>query len=121
MSTEIDTKENNAPVKARPVAITPRVDILESDQEFLILADMPGVNPDSVSANLDGDRLKINGTQTEAGSPDGFRPLYFSRNFQVPDSVDAGGVQAELKKGVLWLHLPKSARAQPRRIQVTSA
>lgn len=100
--------------------MTPRVDIFENDNEFLIAADLPGVVSDAVEARIDAGSLHLEGMQSVQDAPEGFVPLRFLRTFQVPKTVDPEGVKAELKHGVLWVHLAKAAAAKPRRIEVSA-
>lgn len=98
--------EREAPVLA------PYVDILESDREIRIDADFPGVTPDSVSVQLEGLELTLDGRR------EGSRPSRLRRSFRVPETVDPDGVEAELANGVLRVRLPKRDEAKPRRIEV---
>jgi HSP20 family molecular chaperone IbpA len=70
---------------------------------------------------LESGQLDIEGRQrTPAGPGDGLPPLLFARSFRVPDTIDPATVSAELKGGVLLIHLRKSEQAKPRKIRVTS-
>jgi HSP20 family protein len=91
----------------------PAADILENDEHYLVLADMPGVDPGDVEIELEAERLTIEGT-VKSLSP----PLVYRRVFQVGNGVDPNGVSAQLKQGVLHLTAKKSQSLQPRRIMV---
>jgi HSP20 family molecular chaperone IbpA len=91
----------------------PRVDIYENVDELLLLADMPGAKADSVAIHLDGPELTV-----QAERPWGNGSLRYFRAFRVPDTIDPDGVSAELKQGVLHLHLKKLEAAKPRTIPV---
>jgi HSP20 family molecular chaperone IbpA len=104
----------------RYVAVTPPVDIYENKDEILLLADMPGVPSDALHVRLNGSELVIEGAQAMP-SNGGYRPLAFARTFRVPNTVDPNGVTAELRDGVLTLHLAKSEAAKPRRIEVRAS
>ncbi len=101
----------------------PRVDIFESDTETAIFADMPGVRAEDLDIRFDNGELSIFGKVTprhenveltvgEYGIGD------FFRTFLISESVDSEKISAELKNGVLSLHLPKSEAAKPKRISV---
>ena len=79
--------------------VAPLVDIYENDDEILLHADMPGVENDKITVNVDNGTLTI-------------------RSFSVPQTIDINKVDAELKDGVLRLHLPKSEAAKPRQIEI---
>lgn len=121
MATDIQTHSDAAAQTApQPPAVRPRVDIYENDREFLVVADVPGVEAGGVDAHLDGGELRIRATQASLSEAEGFVPAVFERVFGVPDTVDAEGVRAELHAGVLTVHLAKAAAARPRQIPVTS-
>jgi HSP20 family protein len=111
-------------VGTRPLA-TPRVDIYENQDELLVIADMPGVTQADLKIDLDEEQLIIEGRPPEEnlGTPlmREFDPVDYRRSFVVPQGIDRDKVSAELRNGVLWLHLPKSPAVKPRRIEVKSA
>ncbi|MGH8121985.1 MAG: Hsp20/alpha crystallin family protein [Rudaea sp.] len=105
---------------------TPRVDIREEQQRFVILADIPGVEPKDIEISTDKGMLSIkgarasetneeNGTLTRVERSSGT----FQRTFSLPDSVDAEGISAVGKHGVLEVSIPKKPQAAPRKIEVT--
>ena len=99
----------------------PVVDVYENDDEILILADMPGVNADSLQVQLEADELDIRGTQrAPTGSDSSYVPFEYRRIFAVPQTIDPESVTAELNAGVLRVTLGKSAEAKPRRIEIQS-
>ena len=102
--------------------VAPRVDIFENENEVLLLADVPGVDRRGLTINLDKEELTLEG-RVEARPPDGalgreFSSVDYRRKFIVPPGIDVGKIAAELKHGVLRLHLPKSDALKPRQIQV---
>jgi HSP20 family protein len=106
--------EVDAPGQAVPVP--PRVDVLETENEFLILADVPGVRPEDVDVRFEKGELALHGRRA-AGR--GFESAAYHRSFAVADTVAADKITAELKSGVLAIHLPKVEAVKPRRIAVT--
>jgi len=108
-------------LKGRAV-VAPLVDIFENPNEFLLVADLPGVADDKVSVHLDRGEMLIEATRVEqpSGTALGreFPILDYRRTFVLPDTVNGDGITAELKKGVLSVHIPKAASARPRKIEV---
>jgi HSP20 family molecular chaperone IbpA len=105
----------------------PAVDIVETPEELLVLADMPGVTPEGLDIRLEGDVLTISG-RPKAEDYEGLKPVHveysvggFHRRFTLGEAIDRDRIKAELKNGVLGLHLPKAERARARRIEVSAA
>ena len=103
----------------------PRVDIREEADRFLILADLPGIDPAEVEVLMDKGILSIKGErksevaeQSERFSRIERRYGSFHRRFALPDTADAEGITAHGRNGVLEIAIPKRAEASPRRIQV---
>ena len=103
----------------------PRVDIKEEADRFLILADLPGIDPEDVEVLMDKGILSIKGErksevaeQSERFSRIERRYGSFHRRFALPDTADAEGITAHGRNGVLEIAIPKRAEASPRRIQV---
>ena len=103
----------------------PAVDIYENDNEILLHADMPGVVKEDVSVNIDNGTLSLSGVrkiETKGSSNwEEFSNVEYVRSFSVPQTIDVERVEAELKDGVLRLHLPKSEEAKPRQIEINAA
>ena len=120
---EIIKREENLPERSRSIpAVAPVVDIYENDDEILLHADMPGVAKEDVTINVDNGKLAISGVRRfetpGAVSWAEFGDVEYQRTFSVPQTIDVAKVNAELKDGVLKLHLPKSEAAKPRRIEI---
>ncbi|HNP37758.1 MAG TPA: Hsp20/alpha crystallin family protein [Woeseiaceae bacterium] len=107
----------------------PTVDIHEYDNRFQLFVDLPGVDPAAVEITLDNGILSISGNRHPIAAPEGEQMVTrrnerglgrFYRRFILPDTVDAENVKAEGKIGVLEIHIPKQAKAQPRRITVAA-
>jgi HSP20 family protein len=106
----------------------PAVDIKEEDNRFLIRADVPGVAAGDIEVTMDSGTLSLQGRRetTSEEEKDGLRRVErvsgrFYRRFALPDTADAEGIKADCKDGVLEISIPKQAKSQPRRIQITSA
>jgi HSP20 family protein len=102
---------------------TPRVDIYETDHELTLYADVPGVRPGDVDLHYERGELILHGKVQPRQQDRGFllneyEVGDFYRAFTIHESIDAGRISAECKNGVLTVHLPKVAQAQPRQIQV---
>ena len=106
---------------------TPEVDILETDRELILLADMPGVAADDVKIDLRENLLTLSGDVKpweEAGENDvlvEFDIGKYHRQFSLSEIVDQSKIEAKLEDGVLRLTLPKAEKAVPRKIAVTAA
>jgi HSP20 family protein len=105
------------------VVARPRIDILETEQEILILADLPGVRPTDVDVRFENGELTIHGRRTPSFTGKKralweYEPANFHRSFRLTEDVAADRIEAELKNGVLRVRLPKAEAAKPRRIAV---
>jgi HSP20 family protein len=122
----ITKAESNPPerVSKRPV-VTPAVDIFENNDELLVIADVPGASSEGLDIHFDKDQLFINASVEPFG--EGHAPLFreftavdYRRIFELAPGIDAEKITADLKNGVLAIHLPKSAALKPRRIQISA-
>ncbi len=122
---DLTTRKENIVERRQDVPrVAPVVDIYENENEILLHADMPGVTKEHITVNVDNGKLEISGTrklQTKGTSTwQEFGDVEYRRVFSVPQSIDVGKVNAELKEGVLKLHLPKTEAAKPRTIQISA-
>ena len=108
---------------AQPVFL-PCTDIFEREDAIVVLADMPGVGPDSVEVDLAGNELTISGRVGDM-SVEGHSLSYreyetgdYQRRFRLSGGIDADKMEATIKNGVLQVVLPKSKEAQPHKISV---
>jgi HSP20 family molecular chaperone IbpA len=109
----IAKQKTDSPVKAdAPDFALAAVDVYENNDEFLVLADLPGIPQNGAEVTLEHERLVL-----EAKSP----TRSFRREFSVPPSIDSEKVSASMKAGVLTVHLPKRAPYKPRQIAVQSS
>lgn len=104
---------------------SPAVDIFETDNELVLKADLPEVDPKNVAIQLENGTLTLKGErkfeQNQNGK--GFHRIErsygsFTRAFSLPDTVDGEKVKADYKNGVLTITLPKKEVAKPRTINV---
>lgn len=122
-TSEMVAREERMPERARELStVAPLVDIYENDDEILLHADMPGVSKENVTVNVDNGRLEISGVRKVSASGSvgwqEFGDVEYRRVFSVPQTIDVGKVNAELRDGVLRLHLPKAEAAKPRVIEI---
>ena len=122
----IATVKESLPEKRRDIpTIAPVVDIYENEEEILLHADMPGVAREDLNVHIDNGTLDITGVreikQPGAADWEEFGDVEYRRTFSVPQSIDIEKIDAELKNGVLRLHLPKSEAAKPRFIEIKKA
>lgn len=104
----------------------PLVDIYESAEALVLLADMPGVDRENISIDVRDNQLTIQGTVIIEGENE--RPLLreygvgdFYRQFSLGKSIDQSKIEASMKDGVLMVKLPKADVAKPRKIEVKTA
>ena len=91
------------------------LDVSETDAEYLVRADLPAVKKEDVSVTVENDAVTIAGERKfdkeekseRVHRRESFRGL-FSRSLSLPDNVDANGIRAESKDGVLTVHIPKT-------------
>jgi HSP20 family protein len=103
----------------------PVVDISEDNQEYLIKAELPEVKKEDVKITLEEGMLTITGDRKFEKEENGKKyhrveRAYgsFVRTFALPDDASPGKISADFKDGVLKVHLPKSAEAKPKSIEV---
>jgi HSP20 family protein len=106
------------------LAFVPRADIYETDDEIVVVADMPGVDENTLEITLENNVLTING-YVEMEPPEGYSLAYaeyrvgdYQRAFSLSDQIDREGIEAAVKDGVLRLHLPKVTEAKVKKIAI---
>lgn len=110
----------------RRTVFSPPVDIVETPEEVLLLADIPGVDETSIDCTLEAGVLTLKAS-TKAAVPEGMRlmdgefiPGDFERVFSLSEEIDQEKIRASVKNGVLHLHLPKSTAAKARKIEIST-
>lgn len=103
----------------------PAVDIREETDRFVILADLPGVDPKDIEITMENGVLTLKGERSSEKTEqhEGYKRVErargtFYRRFSLPDTADAEKIDAHSKDGVLEIVLPKHEKVQPRRITV---
>ena len=112
-------ESNPEKIQQRP-AVAPAVDIYESAEELLVVADLPGVAQDRLAVRVEKGELTFEGRRTEAaereqgaeGVPD------FRRSFVVPQGIDADKITATSTQGVITIAIPKKPEILPKKIAI---
>lgn len=115
--------EATRPVKA--ATFVPQFEVKETEEAFILAADLPGVKLDDIELSLDKNRLTVSGSREAEEKREGesyhlYERSYgsFARTFALPDNVNAEAIDAKLDNGVLTVKLPKVAEAKPRKINI---
>jgi HSP20 family molecular chaperone IbpA len=115
-SVQRTAESNGARVeKTRARELTPPVDVYENESELVIVADLPGVKREQLDIKIEPPELRF---EAKAESSEG---SVWRRSFTIDERIDANKVSAELKNGVLTIHLPKADEVKPRRIAIRGA
>ncbi|MDN3555721.1 Hsp20/alpha crystallin family protein [Halomonas maura] len=108
-------------------AMLPAVDIFEEDNALHLVADMPGVQRDTLTLEVNDNVLTLEG-EVALAMPEGLTPLYaevraqrFARRFTLSHEIEVDAIQAHIDNGVLRLVLPKKETHRRRRIDIKTA
>ncbi len=103
----------------------PTIDVAESDDEVVVRAELPGIDPRELDVSVSGNQLVISGEKKEATERQGkdfhqneSRFGSFRRSVRLPEGIDTEKVDAQFANGVLTMHLKKIPSALPKRIDV---
>jgi HSP20 family protein len=103
----------------------PAMDLVETDDHFVLRADLPGLGEDDVAIELEDNVLTVSGERKaeHEETREGFYRLErasgaFRRSLTLPEGVDAEGISAKFDKGVLEIRIPKPAEHKPRRVAI---
>lgn len=121
-----DRSEARAEATRGGVFFTPRVDIVETDGELTLFAEVPGVRPEDVDLRYEKGELVLHGrvkprSEAHALVLQEYEEGDFYRAFNISESIDASRISAECKNGLLTVHLPKVESVRPRQISVRGA
>lgn len=114
---------------SEPLNLRIPLDVMENDEEFIVKADVAGIDPDNIEITYTDNNLSIKAEMSEEREEKGEEGRYhlrerrygtFSRTISMPGTVDVENIQAESENGVLKLHLPKKEEVKPRRIELKS-
>lgn len=107
----------------------PAIDILESEHEYTIKVDMPGLKEENIDVQYHHGELTIDGRVETSHSEESkerqwrfrqFESVDYHHAFRIGESVDTNRIVAKYRDGVLTVHLPKSEAVKPKKIEVTS-
>jgi HSP20 family protein len=106
----------------------PAVDICEEEDRFVLLADLPGVDPENIDIAMENGVLTIQGYRESETTDEqtGYKRYErvsgsFMRRFTLPDTANQEEISAETRHGVLEISIPKQVKKQPRKIDVRPA
>ena len=123
--TRNETPNDVATVERTPGGTTysPRFDIWENEDEMILYGDLPGVMPEDLDVRFENPVLTIHGKVNPRHSDIKFlHGEYgigdFHGTFTIGEAIDTSRISAELKNGVVTVHLPKNEKVKPRRIEV---
>ena len=122
--TQADERKGAGNGTQRVSFVTPVANILETDDGYILEAEMPGVAKDGIDVTVENGELIILGRRVDKELPGNAlyresRPVDFRRVFDLDPSIDTGRISARMEQGLLTLTLPKAEQVKPRRIQVT--
>lgn len=111
----------------QPMSWDLALDVAETEDDFVVKASLPGINPDDLEITYNNNVLTIKGEVKEEKDVDEQRYHLrerrygsFSRSISLPTTVKPEAIEASYEAGVLTLHLPKAEEAKPKRIPVHS-
>jgi HSP20 family protein len=122
-NTFFDSPSNGGPVLRRWI---PAMDVTETDEQYVLRADLPGMSEGDVNVELDDNVLTISGvrkSEHEQRSKGFYRVERasgsFSRSLTLPEGVDADSIEASFDNGVLEVRVPKPEQPKPRKVQIS--
>jgi HSP20 family protein len=114
--------------RTRGMEFLPSFDVRETKEAYVVEADLPGVKEENVEISLTGNVLQIAGSRDQETRNEGDQWFVvernhgqFTRSFALPEGADADNVKADMKNGVLKIHIPKRPEVQARRISLTGS
>lgn len=128
-NSELVTVENKQSVNWDEIlqnenVVSPVVDIIESNDAYMILAQLPGAKKSDVSIKIENQSLKIMAKMPVKQFEEKKFILnesvigHYYRTFKLSDSINIDDIEARLEDGILALHLPKSEKAKPKTIEI---
>jgi HSP20 family protein len=126
LARSIDRLFDERPFDSATAQRSPRLDVAETDGQYTVSIDLPGVAKDDVKITIDGRRVDVSAqSKQEQTKKEGERVIYrersasrFARSFTLPEEVDQDASQAKLDNGVLSLTLAKKRAAASRQLTV---
>jgi HSP20 family protein len=106
-------------------AFAPHFDVKETREGYVFKADLPGIEEKDLDVSITGTRLTVSGkrepekvNEDETWYACERRSGSFSRTFTLPEGIDSDHIEAQLRNGVLTVHLPKTPEVKPRKISL---
>jgi len=127
MTQTVTVKSREGRQAERPARVLrPRVDLIEREREWTLIADLPGVDSEAIRMQTEKGKLHLCAERRALPEPpEGGRWLMRERplgryeaTFELGEGIDTDAIGADLKNGVLVVHLPKCERLQPRKVEV---
>ena len=120
------TVSSHRRVSSNTAGWLPAVDLKEEEKQYLVKVDLPGVKPDQIEITVDKNVLTLKGEKKFEGTEeekDNYRRVErrygkFQRSITLPNDADLENISAKSQDGVLDISLIKSAKAQPRKVNV---
>lgn len=118
---------SNTPLLKRDDVFTPACNIEEKKDRYSIEAEIPGVDPDDIDIEIDGNVLTIKGERKqEVETKDEDTQLHkiehsygsYYRSFTLPDNINTDEISADNKNGILFIDIPKHKDSKTRRIKI---
>jgi HSP20 family protein len=104
----------------------PAMDVVETDDQFVLRADLPGLSENDVKIEVEDNVLTVSGERKSEHEQhnEGYYRVErafgsFSRSLTLPEGVDAEGIQANFNSGVLEVRIPKPEQHKPRKVQIS--
>jgi HSP20 family protein len=123
-NTFFDAPATSAPSAAR--RWVPAMDLVETDDHFVLRADLPGLDESDIDLSLEENVLTLKGERKHEATEkrDGYVRVErasgaFSRSLTLPEGVDGDAIAATFDKGVLEVRIPKPEQRKPRKLQIT--
>jgi HSP20 family protein len=117
---EFLTEDNNQIVSSEPA-----IDIAESENDSVIVVELPGVKKEDIKISVENGWLTVNGERKAAEIPAITKVLHreieykpFTRSIKLPHRVDTNKISAQLENGLLKISLPKAEEVRPRTIEI---
>jgi HSP20 family protein len=111
--------------RLRSTGMTPRMDVSENDQSYIVKAEIPGVKKEDIKVNIDGNQVSISAQTMQETEQKQENMLMtersmgqFYRSFTLPQTVDDAQAKAEYHDGILELTLPKKAGGSAKTLQI---
>lgn len=108
-----------------PAMWAPQTDLAETDDDFRLRVDVPGMSKEDIDVNLQGGTLTVSGERTSEQTDEGEDYVRverafgsFHRSFSLPDAVDEDNIKATYEDGVLSIIVPKTEESARRQIEI---